>query len=283
MEFGVSTWLWTSPLTTKKLDALAAHVAGMGFDLLEIPIEDPDLVDYARARQILDEHRLNATVCAVINGDRDLIHPDERVRRDAASYVRQCTDIAREVGADRVVGPLYSAVGRCWRATPEEREEDVSLLVQQLRSLAEYAGERDVTLCVEPLNRFETSFLNLTAQVIDVIDRVDHPACGILLDTFHMGIEEKDPAAAIRAAGPRLRHVQVSDNDRGVPGTGHLPWADIAAALVDVGYDGPVVVESFTGDNESMAKAASIWRPLAPDQDTFARDGLDFLRNLLLD
>ena len=281
MEFGASTWLWTSPLTTEKLETLAARVADMGFDLIEMPVEDPDLVDYARVPEILREYGLSVSVCAAMGGDRDLIHPDEEVRVGAAAYVRTCVDVAQEVGADRVVGPLYSAVGRCWRATPEERARDTDLLVGQLRALAEYAGERGVTLCVEPLNRFETSFLNLTSQVVDVVDRVDHPACQILLDLFHLGIEEKDLGAAIRLAGNRLKHLQVADNDRGIPGTGHLPWADIAQALRDVGYDGPVVIESFTADNESMAKAASIWRPLAPDQDTFAREGLRFLRELL--
>lgn len=281
MEFGVSTWLWTSPLTTEKLEKLVAHAADMGFDLIEVPIEDPTLVDYPHAAQVIRDHGLSVSVCAAMGGDRDLIHPDEDVRTRAAGYVQECIDIAHEVGSDRVGGPLYSAVGRCWRATPEEREADIELLVQQLRPLATYAEERDVTLCVEPLNRFETSFLNLTEQVVDVVDRVDHPACQILLDTFHLGIEEKDLGAAIRLAGDRLRHLQVSDNDRGVPGTGHLPWAEVAEALEDIGYDDPVVIESFTDENESMAKAASIWRPLAPDQDTFARDGLHFLRDLL--
>ena len=280
MKFGASTWLWTSPLTTKKLETLAARVADMGFDLIEMPVEDPELVDYGQVPELLREHDLSVSVCAAMGGDRDLIHPDEAVRAGAADYVRTCIDVAQEVGSDRVVGPLYSAVGRCWRMTAEERARDTELLVQQLRALAEYAAPRGVTLCVEPLNRFETSFLNLTAQVIDVVDRVDHPACRILLDLFHLGIEEKSVAAAIRSAGARLHHVQVAENDRGIPGTGMLPWADIAAALAEVGYDGPVVIESFTAENEAMARAASIWRPLAPDSDTFAREGLRFLHQL---
>lgn len=273
--------MWTSPLTTEKIDTMVPHVARLGFDLIEIPIEDPELVDYGHADDVIRDHGLSVSVCAVINDGRDLIHPDEEVRVGAAAYVRRCIDIAEEVGARHVVGPLYSAVGRCWRATPEERSADVKLLVRQLRSLAEYADQHHVTLCVEPLNRFETSFLNLTSQVIEVVDRVDHPACQILLDTFHLGIEEKDLGAAIRAAGARLKHLQVSDNDRGIPGTGHLPWPEVAEGLREIGYDGPVVIESFTSENESMARAASIWRPLAPDQDTFARDGLHFMRDLL--
>jgi len=256
-------------------------VADIGFDLIELPLEDPALLDYERANGITRDHGLDVSICAVMSGDRDLIHPEDEVRADAAAYVRECVDAADILNSDRVVGPLFSAIGRCWTSTPAEHEEDLELLVNQLDDLARYAGKQNVTLCVEPLNRFETSFLNLTSQVVEVIERVDHPACQILLDTFHLGIEEKNPGSAIRTAGSQLRHVQVSENDRGVPGTGHLPWSEIEEALQDIGYDGPVVIESFTPENESLAEAVYIWRPFAPDQNAFAREGLRFLKKLL--
>jgi D-psicose/D-tagatose/L-ribulose 3-epimerase len=179
------------------------------------------------------------------------------------------------------VGPIYSAVGRTWQATPAERARDTDLLVENLRWLAEYAGDHGVTLCIEPLNRFETSFINLASQAIEVIDRVDHPACQILLDTFHMNIEEKSLGDAIRVAGPRLRHVHACENDRGTPGTGNIDWDDIAQALKDINYDGPVVIESFTAKVKTIARAAAIWRPLADTQDALAEEGLAFLRQLL--
>ena len=135
-------------------------------------------------------------------------------------------------------------------------------------------------LGVETLNRFETSFLNTTQQALELIERVAHPAVGLALDLFHLGIEEKSPGDALRAAGPHLKHVQVAENDRGTPGTGHLPWQDIAAALRDIDYDGRIVIETFSDRVEAIARAAAIWRPLAPDSDTLARDGLNFLRGL---
>jgi D-psicose/D-tagatose/L-ribulose 3-epimerase len=138
-----------------------------------------------------------------------------------------------------------------------------------------------VKLGIETLNRFETSFLNTTEQALELIELVDHPAVGLALDLFHLGIEEKDPAAALRAAGPRLIHLQVAENDRGTPGTGHLPWSEVAAALREIEYDGSVVIETFSDRVEAIARAAAIWRPLAPDSDTLARDGLTFLRSLL--
>lgn len=283
MKFGASTWLWTSPLTTEKLEEMAPHVAELGFDLIEIPIEDPDLIDYPQAREIVQTHGLDVSICAVMSGERDLIHPDEEIRATGMAYVRECIEIADEMGSDRVVGPLYSAIGRCWQPTPEERREDEELLATQLGTLSEYADTNDVVLCVEPLNRFETSFLNLTSQVVEIVERVDHPACKILLDIFHLGIEEKDLGDAIRSAGSNLAHVQVSENDRGVPGTGHLPWDEVANALRDVDYEGPIVVESFNSESKDIARAAAVWRPLAPSPDAFARDGLQFLEELMRD
>jgi len=283
MTLGASTWLWTSPITTQKLEELAPRVANIGFDLVEIPVEEPDLLEYSEVREILNSHALDASVCAVMSGERDLIHPEEEIRDTGMHHVRTCVDIAHEVGSDRVVGPLYSAIGRCWQPSPDQRKKEEELLVEQLHRLSEYADDRNVTLCVEPLNRFETSFLNLTSQVVDIVERVDHSACKILLDIFHLGIEEKDLGDAVRSAGSYLGHVQVSENDRGVPGTGHLPWQDVASALRDLNYDGPIVVESFNFENKDIARAAAVWRPLAPDPDTFAREGLRFLRKQMID
>jgi D-psicose/D-tagatose/L-ribulose 3-epimerase len=133
-------------------------------------------------------------------------------------------------------------------------------------------------MCIEPLNRFETSFINLASQLAELLDRLDHPACQAMLDTFHMNIEEKSLGDAIRTLGPRLRHVHSCENDRGAPGSGHVPWADVAEGLNDIGYDGPVVIESFSDQIEAIAKAAAIWRPLAPTQDALAEDGLAFLQ-----
>jgi D-psicose/D-tagatose/L-ribulose 3-epimerase len=210
--------------------------------------------------------------------DRDLIHPEEAVRANGAAYLRHSIEAAQTLGAPNLVGPLYSAVGRTWQATLEERERDMEILVKQLRGLAEYAGDHGVTLCVEPLNRFETSFINLASQVIELVSRVDHPACQVMLDTFHMNVEERSLGDAIRAVGPRLRHLHACENDRGAPGSGHVPWDDVASALRDIRYDGPVVIESFTAKVKSIARAAAIWRSLAPSQDSLAFDGLTFLR-----
>lgn len=281
MQFGVNTWVWVSPLTDSELAKLAPKVAGLGFEWIELPIETPGDFDYARAAEIVRDHGLGVSVGAAMAPDRDLIHPDEAIRANGMAYVRHCIDAAHTIGATNLIGPIYSAVGRTWQATPEERERDVALLVQQLRALAEYAASRDVVLCLEPLNRFETSMVNLAAQAVEILDRVDHPSCALMLDTFHMNIEERSLGDAIRLAGRHLRHVHACENDRGAAGTGHVPWDDVATGLRDIGYNGPVVIESFTSTVKSIARAAAVWRPVADTQDALARDGLAFLRRLL--
>jgi D-psicose/D-tagatose/L-ribulose 3-epimerase len=197
------------------------------------------------------------------------------------AYVKAGIKATHDLGATNFVGPFYSAVGRTWQMTDDERARDTDLLVKNLSELAKYAADYGVILCVEPLNRFETSFINLASQDIEVIDRVSHPNCQIMLDTFHMNIEEKSSGDAIRAVGKRLKHIHTCENDRGAPGSGQVAWKEVAKALKDIGYDGAVVIESFTPQVKSIARAAAIWRPLAPSSDALATDGLKFLRELL--
>lgn len=279
MQLGVSTWVWTSPATTEVLETLLPHIAALGFDVIELPIEEVEQFDVKRVGELARTHGLEVSVCAVIGPGRDLLLADEAER--GVAYLRSCIEVAQTLGSPTVAGPFYSAVGRCWRSTPAERERDVDQVARTLRSLGAYAADHGVMLGVETLNRFETSFLNTTAQALELIGRVDHPAVGVALDLFHLGIEEKRVGDALRAAGGRLVHLQVAENDRGTPGTGSLPWADVAAALREIQYSGRVVIETFSDRVEAIARAAAIWRPLAPDSDSLARDGLAFLRGLL--
>jgi D-psicose/D-tagatose/L-ribulose 3-epimerase len=280
-QIGVNAWVWTSPVNTAEFGRLAPMVKRMGFDLIEFGIESTADLDYARAGEIARTNGLGVSVCAAMGPDRDLIHPEEGICRNGMEYVRHCIDAAKTAGAANVIGPLYSAVGRTWQQTGDERKRDLDVLVRRLKELSAYAADRGVGLAVEPLNRFETSFLNLSSQAIELVDRVEHPACGILLDTFHMNIEERSIGDAIRAAGKRIRHMHTCENDRGAPGSGHVPWQEVAQACRDINYTGPYVIESFTNKVKSIARAAAIWRNFADSQDALAENGLRFLRTLL--
>lgn len=281
MKIGVNAWVWTSPVTTEELVKLAPRVKEMGFDWIEVPLESLEDMDHKRGAEIIREYGLGVSACAAMGPDRDLIHPDKAIRDNGMAYVKGAIQATHDLGGKNLVGPIYSAVGRTWQASEEERARDTDLLVQNLTELAKFAADNDVFLCVEPLNRFETSFINLAEQGIRVVDRVGHPNCQMMLDTFHMNIEEKSLGEAIRAVGPRLKHLHACENDRGAPGSGNVTWDQVAKALKDIHYNGPVVIESFTSKVKSIARAAAIWRSLAPSQDALAQDGLKFLRQLL--
>lgn len=281
MKFGVSLWLWTSPVTNDVIDSYSPKIAELGFDTVEIPLEDPGSLDCEAARKSVKDSGLTLTTCAAMGGGRDLIHPDRSVRDEGMQYMKDSLDAAEKLGSKLFVGPLASEVGRLWKSEGEQRKNEEELLVTQLREVAEYAAEKNITVCLEALNRFETSFLNLTSQVTDIIHRVDHPNCKVMIDLFHAGIEEKDLGDAIRTAGKDLYHFQVAENDRGTPGTGQFDWDGIASALDEIGYDRHIIIETFTPDNELLAKAAAIWRPLAESPDKLATDGLAFMKKLL--
>jgi D-psicose/D-tagatose/L-ribulose 3-epimerase len=277
---GANTWIWVSPLTDERLARLAPMVRGFGFDVIELPIENAGDWDPGRTRELLDAQGLKATTCAVMTPDRDLTSEDSAVVASTQQYVRSATDMAARVGARSLAGPIYSPVGKTWSMSAAERAAVTNRLVENLRPLAGYAGERGVTLALEPLNRFETSLMNTAEQVMEVVERVGSSSLGVLLDTFHMNIEERDPAAAIRLCGSHLAHFHACGCDRGAPGADQIPWRNIGAALDKAGYNGPIVIESFTIENQAIARAAAIWRPLAPTQDAIATEGLRFLKTL---
>ena len=272
---GVNSWVWVSPPTDANILEIAPRVKAMGFDLLELGVENPGDWEPARVAEILAANDLGASVCAVMGEGRDLLERD--LIASTQEYIRTCIDAAVTVGSSVVAGPVYTPTGKTWRMDDAARAAAVDRLVEGLRPLADYAGEHGIRLAIEPLNRFETSFLNTAAQTMEVVDRVDSPAVGVLLDTFHMNIEEKDQAVAIRLVGDKLVHFHACGNDRGTPGDDHIAWEAITAALHEIEYDGAVVIESFTPDNQTIARAAAIWRPLAETQDALARDGLAFL------
>ncbi|GIH09145.1 isomerase [Rhizocola hellebori] len=278
---GVNPWIWTSPITDQALASLLPKFAKWGFDAVELPVENLGDWSPGAVGDLLAAHGLSAAaVIAVTSPGRELVATDDETVKRTQDYVRACVDLAVEVGAPSVCGPLYASVGRTWRMSPAERADVYGQLRANLQPLADYAGERGVRLGLEALNRYETSVLNTVAQTLEAIDSL--PATiGIMLDSYHMNIEEADPCAAIAQAGPRLVHVQVSGSHRGSPGADHIDWASWLSALSRAGYAGPLCLESFTGDNEAIAVAAAIWRPLAPTQDALARDGLTHLRTII--
>ena len=277
MRYGASTFIWVSPFSNRTLE-LFDRVKSIGFDILEICVEDPATIDAPAIRDRASRTGVSVTVCGAFGPDRDLSSEDAAVRRAGLSYLERCIDLASELKSPFVSGPMYAAVGVTRLIDERSRGEQWQRAVASLKRAAEHAGGRGVKLAIEPLNRFETDLVNTVDQGLRLIDDVEADNVGLLLDTFHMNIEEKNIPAAIRRAAGRIVEFHASSNDRGTPGDDHLPWRDIATALGDVGFEGPVVIEAFTPEIKEIAKAVSIWRPLARSQDALAAEGLRNLR-----
>ncbi len=281
MLIGASTWLWVSPLTTSAAETLIPHLAQLGFSAIELPLEDPSLIDAKRVGQLARDHNLAVSVCGAFGPGRDLTNPDTRVRAATHDYLKRCLDFAATVGAPMLCGPLYAEVGKRRHLPETARQAEWRLAVEGIRQACEEAASRQLRIAIEPLNRFETDLVHTATDAVRMVRDVGHPAAGVMLDSFHMTIEEDDLEQAVRVAGPHLLHVQVSENQRGVPGTGLTDWAALKRGLHAVGYSGLVTIESFTPENRDLAAAVCIWKRRTPDQDTFAREGLRFLRQLL--
>jgi D-psicose/D-tagatose/L-ribulose 3-epimerase len=281
VTFAASVWIWESPITDEVLDNLVPKLAAWGFDAVELPLEAVGDWSATRAQDLLRSVGLSASVCAVMPDGRDLSTTDAFIVSATQDYLRTCVDVAEKVGSAVVAGPIYAPVGKTWLLGPTERDEMLDRIAAGLRPVAQYAADRGVRLGVEPLNRYETSLINTLEQAAELVNRVNSPGIGITADTFHMNIEERGIRAALESTGQHIVHVQVAGNDRGTPGGDHFDWSGFSAGLASISYSGLIAIESFTALNKTIARAASVWRPLARQQDDIAVDGLAFLRQLL--
>jgi len=282
VKFGVSTWLWTSPFTTETID-LFPKIKSMGYDAVEIPVEYPEMIDPKKVKRALEQNELAAVVCGAFGPTRDLTHDDFKVHENCFQYIVQCLDFCNVWDATFFAGPMYSAVGKARMVSPEQRKKEWDRAVTNLHKVCKLAQERKLEIALEPLNRFESDMVNTADDVLRLVNDVNHPAAKIMLDGFHMAIEERNIELAITSVGGRLIHVQVAENYRGTPGTGQTPWESFKQGLKNINYKGFVSIESFTPEVKELAGAVCIWRNLAPTQDSFAQDGIQFLKRLLTD
>lgn len=281
MRIGINTFLFTSPFTNKSTGLFKA-IKRWGFDTVELPIEDPAHIDPAHVKRELDKAGLVCgSICACMGPNRDL-RGTPRQQKIGMKYL---TDILRQMEVlecPSLIGPVYSETGRADAVPRPEYRRQWKTVVGNLKTLSRFAQDRGLQICLEPLNRFETDFINTCDQALQMVHDVDNPALKIQLDTFHMNIEEKDQGKAIRKVGKLLGHFHACGSDRGTPGNDHIDWEPIAKALKAVGYKGDVVIESFTTDVKVIARAAAIWRKMEPTRDEIAVKGLKFLKKTLV-
>ena len=258
-----------------------AYVREIGYDLIEVCIESPEQLSPDFLVEQSTRHSLPISICGALVPNRDVSSEDEAIRQSGIEYLKTCVDYAHAVNSPHVAGPMYAATGRTQMLDSSARRAQRSLAAAGLRQVADYADAKGVSLAIEPLNRFETDLVNTVEQAVGLLEEIDRENVGLMLDTFHMNIEEKNIGDAIRFGGSRVIHFQVSENDRGTPGDGHVPWKEVWAALRDISYEGSIVVESFLPSVAEIARAVSLWRPVAESMDTLSRDGLKFLEKEL--
>ena len=280
IQFGASTFIWVSPFSTNSFNLLY-KVADMGYDIIEVAVEDKDLIDWVKLKQLARETGLKITISGAFGPNRDLSSEDAAIRKNGLSYIVDCLRLAEETESPIFTGPVYSAVGKTRLVSTERKQQERNWCIENLHEAAKVAKQCGVVIGLEPLNRFETDMVNTAEQALSLVREVNHPFLKISLDTFHNNIEEKSIPATIRAMGKDLLcHVQGNESDRGTPGTGNVDWPGIKEALFDIGYDGAIVIETFGAPSEELARAASIWRPLANSPDELASEGLDFYKSL---
>ncbi|MBC7758653.1 MAG: sugar phosphate isomerase/epimerase [Phormidesmis sp. FL-bin-119] len=282
MQFGVSTFLWASPFTSNSFD-LVYKIKEMGFDIIEVAVEKQELIDWVKLKEIVKETGLHVTISGAFGLERDISSDDPNIRAKGLKYITDCIDIAQNMGSPIFGGPVYSAVGKTRFISEEQKKRERAWCIENLIKVSKFAEDRGIIVGVEPLNRFETDMVNTADQAISLVKEVNHPNIKIQLDTFHCNIEEKNIPDTIRKVGKDLLcHVQGNESDRGTPGTGNVDWIGIKEALTEIGYDKAIVIETFGEVSEEIAKAASIWRPLANSSDELAIEGLQFYKKLFI-
>lgn len=268
MRFGVNTFIWSAAF-----DA-AVPLEGIkeaGIDGIEVPVFSAGDLDVPALRQALIDNDFGCTFCSVNPEGMNPISDDPYVRRRTVQHWKDVIKTAAEVGAEIIAGPTYAPVGYL---PGRRRTQDEWLWGVELHQLlGDALDETGVEIAIEPLNRFETFFLNTVDDAVKFVEEIDHPKIGLLVDTFHSNIEEKSTANAYRKAGRHLKHVHTCENDRGIPGTGQIDWTAVFQAIREVGYDRWLTIESFNANIPELSAATAIWRDLAPKTDDIAFAG----------
>ena len=276
MKTGFNLFLWTTHVRDEHFP-LFEELKHAGYDGVEVPLLEGEVEHYRRVARALRDNGLECTSITVMpDAGHDCLSPDAGSRAGALDHLRWAIDCSHALGSEVLCGPFYQPLGVFSGRGAIEDEKVRAAEVH--RQAAERAAEAGIKLSIEPLNRFECYFLNTIADATDYVRRVDHPSFGVLFDTFHANIEEKDPVGCITAAGTTINHVHVSENDRGTPGRGHVPWDATFQALRAIGYDGWLTIEAFGQVLPDLAAATRVWRAFFESPEEVYTEGLRLIR-----
>ena len=277
MKIGFCMLLWTTAVT-RKHEALLRDIKATGYDGVEVPIFVGAPDDYAKLGAMLDSIGLERTaVTAMGDPAMNLISPDATIRKAGIDFMKWAIDCSEALGAKTLSGPMHSTLGGFSGTGPTAAEKKRSVSSQ--RAIGDHAGKRGVTIGLEALNRFECYLFNTMADLSAHVDEVDRPHIKAMYDTFHCNIEEADPIKAYTKHVKNIVHIHISENDRGVPGRGNIPWAETFAAIRKSGYDDWLTIESFGRGLKDLAAATKVWRDFAESPEAVYRDGFKHIKN----
>lgn len=279
MKIGMCMFLWTTKVTGEH-EAILRDIKATGFDGVEIPVFEGTPDDYRRLGDLLDAIGLERTaVSAMGDPAMNLIGADAATRAAGVAHVKWAIDCAAALGASTLSGPLHSTLGHFSGDGPTREEFERSIASQ--RAIGEHAAQRGVTIGLEALNRFECYLVNTMEALCAHVDAIGHPNIRAMYDTFHANIEEADPIAAFTRNLKTIVHVHISENDRGVPGRGNIPWDETFAAIRASGYDGWLTIEAFGRALRDLAAATKVWRDFAESPEAVYREGYAHIRRHL--
>jgi D-psicose/D-tagatose/L-ribulose 3-epimerase len=275
MKTGLNLLLWTTHVGEAHLPLLEKLKAA-GYDGVEVPLHEGDRGHFERIGRAIRDNGLGCTTSTALPAGSSAISPDPRSRAGALDHLRWAIDCSAALGSEVLCGPFHQELAVFSGAGPTEDEKERACEVH--RQAADAAAAAGLALALEPLNRFECYFLNTMAEASAHVRRVGRPNFGVLYDTFHANIEEKDPVGCIAAAAEVIRHVHVSENDRGTPGKGHVPWLATFRALRAAGYDGWLTIEAFGTALPALAAATKVWRRFFASPEEVYEHGLRTVR-----
>jgi len=282
---GIISMFYARPFGREHL-SLFPRIKRAGCDFIELLVPEPGELDLKETRAALENHGLGIVLAARVNAARNLASDDSTANAAGADYLDACVRVATALGADLIGGPLYGApmvfAGRAPAPVSEdERARRIDRVVSGLRRAGATAAAAGVRFAIEPLNRFETDIANTTGHALALAESVASSAVGVMLDTFHMNMEDPSIPDAIRRAGPRVFHFQANENHRGFVGSGHIDWPAVARALAAIGYRGPITLEPFRRDDERPGVPLAQWRAPQKDEDEKLKSSVAYLRAAL--
>jgi len=279
MKFGVYLGLWDNKiLEESKSEYIFKTISDIGYDDIEIPLNEPQNIDIQLVKKLSNKFNIDVTTSVALPTNANFMSTNQKEREYAKHFMKNCIEMASSIGSSVLGGVIYAPWGK---TDVNKKPEMFDFLAESLTDLGNYAKKLNVKLCIEPVNRFESNVVNTAEGGLALIEKTSSDNIFLLLDTFHMNIEEKDIVLTVKRTGKMVGHFHTCENDRGIPGTGHIPWKDIMNTLKEIKYNDYLIFEAFKAPG--TLKSASIWRPneLTPDALNSSKESLNYLKSLI--